>query len=49
MGTVIDKNGIKINVSLDNSQIVLLCVFIFFAFFLAVLLANIFLNAVFKK
>lgn len=49
MGTVIDKDGIKINVKLDNEQIILLCVFIFIAFFLAVLLANIFINSIFKK
>lgn len=45
---LIGDKGVNINVQLETSQIIMLSVFIFLAFFLAVLLANLMLNAINK-
>lgn len=48
MNNIIGEKGINLNIQLEPKQIVMLSVFIFLAFFLAVILANLLLNAITK-
>lgn len=45
---LVGENGVKVNILLDREQIIMLSVFIFLAFFLAVLLANLLINSLKK-